>query len=237
MISVGREARGVYRRQGRGFHWVVHWATLLLRMRPIFLLSALLLAACGPGLTPLPPPVSPYPDSEAAPPPPTPLPTAGRPVIPDDDAALVARELLIPVAGVSATRLQDSFLAKRDGNRVHAAIDIMAPRGTPVLSADAGSVWKVRSNALGGLTVYAIDDEQRFVYYYAHLDRYADGLKEGQRVARGDVLGYVGTTGNAPPNTPHLHFQLMRYRGNGRWWDGDPINPYPYFTRKRAAQR
>lgn len=207
-------------------------------MRALFLLSAVMVVACSPGLTPLPPPVAPYPDSEAAPPPPLPPGvTAGRPVIPDDDEALHARELRVPVAGVLPTRLQDSFAARRDGNRRHGAIDIMAPKGTPVVAADAGTVWKVRSNALGGLTVYTIDDERRFVYYYAHLDRYADGLTEGQRIARGDLLGYVGTTGNAPKNTPHLHFQLMRYLGNGRWWDGDPINPYPYLTRRRPNPR
>lgn len=202
-------------------------------LAPLLGLAAILVA-CGPGLTPLPPPVSPYPDSEASPPPPPPPTTAGRPRIPDDAAALAARNLLIPVQGVAASRLQDTFTARRDGNRVHAAIDIMAPRGTPVLAADDGTVWKVRSNALGGLTIYTIDDEQRFVMYYAHLDRYAEGLREAQRVRKGDVLGYVGTTGNAPPNTPHLHFQLMRYRGNGRWWDGDPINPYPYLARARG---
>ena len=107
----------------------------------------------------------------------------------------------------------------------------MAPRGTQVVSADAGRVFKLRSNNLGGLTVYAIDDDERFVYYYAHLDRYADGVREGMSLQAGDVIGYVGTTGNAPPDTPHLHFQLLLYRGNGRWWDGDPLDPHPYLSR------
>jgi murein DD-endopeptidase MepM/ murein hydrolase activator NlpD len=149
---------------------------------------------------------------------------------------LVSRELVIPVAGVPPSRVADNFLAGRDGGeRLHNALDIMAPRGTRVVAADGGTVWKVRSNDLGGQTVYVIDDEERFVYYYAHLDRYADGLKEGQRISRGGLLGYVGTTGNAPKNAPHLHFQVLRYRGNGRWWDGEPVNPFAALRRAAGA--
>ncbi len=137
--------------------------------------------------------------------------------------------------GVTPDRLRDSYDASR-GDRLHAALDIMAPRGTPVVAADGGLVWKVRSNTLGGRTIYILDAARRYVYYYAHLDRYADGLQEGQQVVKGEVLGYVGTTGNAPPNAPHLHFQLMKYRGDGRWWDGEPINPYPYLTRATESR-
>lgn len=147
---------------------------------------------------------------------------------PDETASLYGRSLMVPVDGLFPTSLRDNFGAPRGGNRLHAALDIMAPRGTPVVAADSGKVLKVRSNTLGGRTVYLIDHDERFVYYYAHLDRYADGIKEGQRVVPGDVLGYVGTTGNAPPNTPHLHFQVLRYKGNGRWWDGEPLNPFPF---------
>lgn len=147
----------------------------------------------------------------------------------------MARALVIPVQGIAANHLRDTYDAAR-GERVHAALDIMAPRGTPVVAADGGLVWKVRSNRLGGLTIYVLDATQRYVYYYAHLDRYAEGLKEGQQVTKGEVLGYVGTTGNAPPNAPHLHFQLMKYRGDGRWWDGDPINPLPYLTRATESR-
>lgn len=191
--------------------------------------ALLLLGACR-GLQPLPPPEAPVPGREFPAEARAPERETAAPVrLPDDHEALVARALLIPVQGVRPDQLRDSFTASR-GERVHAALDIMAPRGTPVLAADGGLLWKVRSNALGGLTVYVLDDEQRFVYYYAHLDRYADDTKEGRRVTKGAVLGYVGTTGNAPPNTPHLHFQLMKYRGDGRWWDGEPINPYPYLT-------
>ena len=138
---------------------------------------------------------------------------------------------MVPVEGIAPARIGDTYTAKRSGDRVHGAVDIMAPRGTRVLSADAGRIWKIRSNSLGGLTVYAIDFYETFVYYYAHLDRYAEGIFEGMPLQRGDLIGYVGTTGNAPPNTPHLHFQLMRCRGGGRWWDGEPINPYPFLVR------
>jgi murein DD-endopeptidase MepM/ murein hydrolase activator NlpD len=161
---------------------------------------------------------------------PPPVPTAGAARVPDDAAALRDRALVIPVRGVVRRQLQDNYAARRDGGRLHAALDIMAPRHTPVLAADGGLLWKVRSNALGGRTIYILDGERRFVYYYAHLDRYAEGVREGGRVEKGAVIGYVGTTGNAPPNAPHLHFQLMKYRGDDRWWDGEPINPFPYLT-------
>ena len=148
---------------------------------------------------------------------------------------LHAKRLMVPVDGISPDRISDTFTARR-GQRIHSALDIMAPRGTRVLSVDAGKVWKIRSNNLGGLTVYAIDASERFVYYYAHLDRYAEGLAEGQTVQPGDMIGYVGTTGNAPPNAPHLHFQLLLYRGNGRWWDGEPLNPRQYLARAGRAR-
>jgi murein DD-endopeptidase MepM/ murein hydrolase activator NlpD len=109
-------------------------------------------------------------------------------------------------------------------------VDILAPRGTPVLAADDGRVARLGSNALGGITVYAVDSGGRFVYYYAHLDRYRAGLAEGTPLAKGEVIGYVGTTGNAPPNTPHLHFQVMRMGDGRRWWAGPPVDPRPYFV-------
>jgi len=123
----------------------------------------------------------------------------------------------------------------RDGGRVHRAVDILAARGTPVLAADSGRVYRMRSNALGGVTIYAVDPGQRFVYYYAHLDHYRPGLAEGDAVAKGDVLGYVGTTGNAPRDVPHLHFQVMRIRDARRWWDGIPVDPRPYFALSGTA--
>jgi peptidoglycan LD-endopeptidase LytH len=144
------------------------------------------------------------------------------------------RGLLLPVSGADATRIRDSFHDARDGGaRTHHAIDIMAPRGTAVLSADDGHVLRLSTNTLGGITVYAMDSGARLVYYYAHLDRYHPGIHEGQRLAKGDTLGYVGTTGNAPPNAPHLHFQVMRMPGDGRYWAGEPINPYPVLGEAR----
>ena len=149
---------------------------------------------------------------------------------------ILGRGLLVPVAGVAVSQLSDTFDEGRDGGRVHRALDILAPRGTSVLAADDGRVLRVRPNALGGNTVYATDPAGRVVYYYAHLDAYRPGLVEGATIARGDVLGTVGTTGNAPKDTPHLHFQVMSMPPDGRYWDGDAINPYPLFLLLHAAR-
>ena len=151
------------------------------------------------------------------------------------EAALAAKGLIIPVQGVDASRVRDSYTAAR-GGRTHDAVDIMAPRGTPVIAADSGTILKLRQNEAGGITIYQLDASERFVYYYAHLDRYQDGLIEGLTIRQGDVLGFVGTTGNAPKDLPHLHFQVMLYRGRGQYWGGDPINPHPYFTRANRRQ-
>ncbi|MEP6999497.1 MAG: M23 family metallopeptidase [bacterium] len=140
---------------------------------------------------------------------------------------LLARGIFIPVAGVTWNQLEDTFDEGRDGARVHRALDIMAPRGTPVLSADSGRILRISVSTLGGNSIYAADPLGRVVYYYAHLDGYQPGLTQGAMVARGDTLGFVGTTGNAPKDTPHLHFQVMRMPPDGKYWDGDPINPYP----------
>ncbi|MDB4889468.1 MAG: Peptidase [Gemmatimonadetes bacterium] len=150
---------------------------------------------------------------------------------------LLARGMLIPVAGVSVSQLHDTFDEGRDGGRVHRALDIMAPRGTPVLSADSGRILRISSNTLGGNIVYATDPLGRVVYYYAHLDAYQPGLTQGAMVARGDTLGFVGTTGNAPKDTPHLHFQVMRMPSDGKYWDGEPINPYPLILLSHEAAR
>ena len=158
-------------------------------------------------------------------------PTLGRSAVSSDEAVsyLLARELEVPVAGKTARQLQDTFDEGRDGGRVHRALDILAPRGTAVLAADGGRVLRVKSNALGGNTIYTTDPQGRIVYYYAHLDAYREGLVEGLVIARGDTLGFVGTTGNAPRDTPHLHFQVMRMPPDGKYWDGEAINPYPLF--------
>ena len=150
---------------------------------------------------------------------------------------LIARGMEIPVAGATVQQLSDTFDEGRNGGRVHRALDILAPRGTPVLSADDGRILRVTTNALGGNTIYATDPLGRVVYYYAHLDAYQPGLAQGATVARGDTLGFVGTTGNAPKDTPHLHFQVMRMPPDGKYWDGDPINPYPLILLTHDAVR
>ncbi|MDB4878566.1 MAG: endopeptidase [Gemmatimonadetes bacterium] len=142
---------------------------------------------------------------------------------------LVARGMTIPVAGIPLGRLQDTFDEGRSSGRVHRALDISAPRGTPVLAADSGRILRMGANSLGGNIIYAADPLGRVVYYYAHLDAYHPGLVQGAVIARGDTLGFVGTSGNAPKNVPHLHFQVMRMPPDGKYWDGEPINPYPLF--------
>lgn len=147
-----------------------------------------------------------------------------------DIEALRVLGLLIPVRGVPLARIEDSFDAPRDGGRRHDAVDILAPSGTPVVAAVDGTVLRVGANALGGNTVWMADTDGHFVFYYAHLDRYARGVKAGARIARGAPIGYVGTTGNAPSNVPHLHFQVMRMTDTIKWWNGTPVNPVPFLV-------
>jgi peptidoglycan LD-endopeptidase LytH len=142
---------------------------------------------------------------------------------------LRSKRLVLPVLGVSIERLKDSFRDRRGDSRRHNAIDILAPRGTPVVSADSGRILKLYRNNFGGLMVYASDAEGRYIYSYAHLDRYRHGLREGALISRGDTLGYVGTTGNAPPNIPHLHFAILRSSNVKRWSRGTPVNPFDVF--------
>lgn len=134
----------------------------------------------------------------------------------------------MPVQGVRAQDLRDTYADQRGGGaRVHEALDIMAPRGTPVLAASDGRIAKLFLSQPGGITIYQFDPAGRWAYYYAHLDRYADGLAEGQTVQRGQLLGYVGSTGNADPEAPHLHFGIFRLDAEQRWWTGVPMNPFP----------
>ncbi len=142
-----------------------------------------------------------------------------------DMASLRSRQLLVPVAGVRPANLVGSFADAR-GGRTHEALDIAAPRGTPVLAADDGTVLKLFTSRAGGLTIYLADPTRKFIYYYAHLDAYAPTLREGQAVAKGQQVGTVGTTGNAPPNTPHLHFAILRNDDMTKWWTGTPLDPY-----------
>jgi murein DD-endopeptidase MepM/ murein hydrolase activator NlpD len=141
--------------------------------------------------------------------------------------------LVMPVQGARATDLRDTFEDARGPTRRHEAIDIAAPRGTPVVAAVDGSIEKLFTSKQGGLTVYEFDRDRGYCYYYAHLDRYAEGLREKQLVHRGDRLGYVGSTGDASPEAPHLHFTIFRLGPEKQWWIGSPVNPYPFLLGTR----
>jgi peptidoglycan LD-endopeptidase LytH len=136
------------------------------------------------------------------------------------------RSLIIPVRGITADDLVSSFSDARGGSRRHEAIDILAPRGTDVLAVEDGKVAKIFTSAAGGLTLYQFDPSETFVYYYAHLDSYASSLKEGLMLRKGDVVGSVGTTGNAPKDTPHLHFAIAKLDPDKRWWGGTALDPF-----------
>jgi murein DD-endopeptidase MepM/ murein hydrolase activator NlpD len=142
--------------------------------------------------------------------------------------------IIVPVAGIAAESLRDSYDQPRSGGRAHHALDIMAPRGTPVLAAVDGTIRKLFTSAGGGLTIYEFDSREERVYYYAHLDRYAS-ISEGMHVNRGEVIGYVGSTGNASAEAPHLHFAIEQLPPTKEWWKGEPMNPYPILTKKNAA--
>ncbi|WP_295637094.1 M23 family metallopeptidase [Novosphingobium sp.] len=149
----------------------------------------------------------------------------------DGPAVYVApREgLKMPVQSVAANQLADNYTQSRgDGSRAHNAIDILAPRGTPVLAAASGTVAKLFASKNGGNTVYERSPDGKAIYYYAHLDSYAPGLTDGMPVTPGQVLGFVGSTGDADPAAPHLHFAIMVLAAGETWWQGRPINPYRY---------
>jgi peptidoglycan LD-endopeptidase LytH len=217
-----------------------------LRFLPV-VTAAAILGGCHRGTTPVAAPPAPV---EAAPvPAPRPrpvLPPRPSPVGPvdtafveDDLEELWVRQMMVPVEGLLRKQLRDNYSARR-GNRIHGALDIVAPRGTPVVAADDHIIGRLSEGPVGGIVIYATDPEMRFTYYYAHLESYRRGLAVGDRIAKGSVIGYVGTTGNAPANMPHLHFQVMK-RGVRNWWDGPSINPLPFFAldglRPKAAGR
>lgn len=135
-------------------------------------------------------------------------------------------QLLIPVAGVSASQLTDTFNQARGIDRRHEALDIPAPKGTQVFAVADGKVAKLFDSKPGGLTIYQFDRSEKYAYYYAHLDRYAEGIEEGTILKRGDLIGYVGATGNADAATPHLHFSIFELGPDKKWWQGTPINPF-----------
>ncbi|KQV46411.1 MULTISPECIES: M23 family metallopeptidase [unclassified Duganella] len=135
--------------------------------------------------------------------------------------------LMIPVAGVKPAQIQDTYSQPRGSERMHEALDILAPIGTPVYAVADGRIAKLFTSKPGGLTIYQFDPNEKYSYYYAHLDHYATALKEGQQVKRGELIGYVGTTGNADPAAPHLHFAMFELGQEKNWWQGKPVNPYP----------
>jgi murein DD-endopeptidase MepM/ murein hydrolase activator NlpD len=141
-------------------------------------------------------------------------------------ADLRKRGLLIPLTGITPASLRSSFTEARSGGRSHEAIDILAPRHTPVRAVEDGTVAKLFQSKAGGTTIYQFDRTERYAYYYAHLQEYARGLREGVTVKRGQTIGYVGTSGNAPPDTPHLHFAVYALTEDKRWWEGAPVDPY-----------
>ncbi len=146
------------------------------------------------------------------------------------EPAVSAPPLRVPIDGVTVDSFKGGF-AEHRGNRPHEAVDILAPRGTPIHAVENGRIAKLFLSKRGGVTIYEFDPEERLCFYYAHLDRYADGLHEGQTVAQGDVIGFVGTSGNAPPNTPHLHFAVFELNPGHHWWQGRPVDPYEVFSR------
>jgi murein DD-endopeptidase MepM/ murein hydrolase activator NlpD len=155
----------------------------------------------------------------------------GARLLPDPIGELKGRRLRVPVEGARIERMKGSFAERRGGgSRPHEAVDILAPRHTPVQAVEDGTIARLSRSAAGGLMIHQFDPAKRFCYYYAYLQRYAAGLREGQRVAAGDVIGYVGTSGNAPPATPHLHFAIFELTGDRRWWTGTPLDPYAVYS-------
>jgi murein DD-endopeptidase MepM/ murein hydrolase activator NlpD len=150
---------------------------------------------------------------------------------------LAERGLLVPVQGIEREKLANTFGDPRGGGtRSHQALDIMAPQGTPVVAVEDGKIQKLFESKQGGLTIYQFDPSESYAYYYAHLQKYAAGLKEGQSVRRGQVIGYVGVTGNANPEGPHLHFAIFRLTPEKQWWKGDPLNPFDVLRGRRLGR-
>jgi murein DD-endopeptidase MepM/ murein hydrolase activator NlpD len=149
---------------------------------------------------------------------------------------MAERRLMVPVVGIAPHRLRDSYDQARSEGRIHDAIDIHAPRGTPVVAVADGRILRFHEGARGGRSVYLLDEDGRTRYYYAHLDRYEDGLGEGDTVRQGQVIGYVGDTGNAQPGDYHLHFSISVLSSAGRWWQGDNLNPYPLLRNAEPAE-
>jgi murein DD-endopeptidase MepM/ murein hydrolase activator NlpD len=159
-------------------------------------------------------------------PPPTPAPAAPPAIGAEPLDDLRQRRLEMPVKGATRDALHQSFDDARGSSRKHEAIDILAPMGTPVVAVEDGTIAKLFVSDAGGITVYQFDPSATYCYYYAHLQRYAGGLQDGARVTRGQVLGYVGVSGNAPKDTPHLHFAIFKLAESRKWWQGTAIDPF-----------
>jgi murein DD-endopeptidase MepM/ murein hydrolase activator NlpD len=175
-------------------------------------------------------PVKVRPSKPESPPPITAPETPAMPALsanPFED--LRRRTLTLPVHGVKKDDLRDSFNEARGSARRHEAIDILAPRHTPVVAVEDGTIARLFLSEAGGITIYQFDPTTTYVYYYAHLQKYADGLEEGDKVKRGEVIAYVGTSGNAPRDTPHLHFAIFKMTDKKQWWQGTPIDPFDIF--------
>lgn len=170
--------------------------------------------------TPTPPPTNASPALRIPASPPLPIPEGAAP-----------NQLIIPVAGVRPEQLRDTFAESRSEGRVHDAIDIAAPLGTPVLAAADGTILKLFNSERGGTTIYQLSTDNQFIYYYAHLDRYAEGLAEGHFAKQGETIGYVGDSGNAGAGNYHLHFSIALVSDPKRYWEGVNINPYPLLKR------
>lgn len=178
-------------------------------------------------------PIQPKPIPPAKPAPPKPAPPSILPSPPAttevaeaDYKYLMQRHLKLPVIGVDPKTIQDTFNQARPGGRRHEATDILATTGTPIVAVDDGVIQKLFTSKDGGLTIYEFDSSKTYCYYYAHLERYADGLREGMAVKKGEVIGFVGTSGDAG-STPQLHFAVFKLGPDKKWWKGTPIDPYP----------
>lgn len=161
---------------------------------------------------------------------PAPDPAANLPAPVQTATTAQLGSLLIPVSGITVGQLTDTFKDARGAGRVHDAMDIMAPNGTPVIAVADGRLVKLFNSKQGGLTIYQFDAGETKAYYYAHLARYADGMTEDRTLRRGETIGYVGSTGNASPDAPHLHFAVFELGPEKKWWQGTAINPYPLLT-------
>jgi len=178
--------------------------------------------------TPAAVPPSPAPAAAETPPPQADEPTSqAQPPVDNPNSFVGTLRLIIPVSGVKPDQLLDTFADARSEGRVHDAIDIPAPAGTPVLAAADGEIIKLFQSERGGTTIYQLSNDRKLVFYYAHLQRYADGLAPGKFVKQGDVVAYVGDTGNAGAGNFHLHFSIAIVADPKRYWEGTNINPYP----------